>query len=66
MVVGAIEGKLYHNPFSQDIYEAKDILYIVGAYALAAGVPIRKYFDTRRLSSSSARCASSAPPCSTS
>jgi O-antigen ligase len=45
MFVGLIEGKLYHNPFSQDIYEAKDIIYITGAYALAAGVPIRKYFD---------------------
>jgi O-antigen ligase len=46
MVVGVVEGKLYGNPFSQDIYEAKDILYIVGAYALAAGVPIRKYIDS--------------------
>ena len=45
MFVGLIEGKLNHNPFSQDIYEAKDILYITGAYALAAGVPIRKYFE---------------------
>jgi O-antigen ligase len=45
MFVGLIEGKLYHNSFSQDIYEAKDIIYITGAYALAAGVPIRKYFD---------------------
>ena len=45
MVVGMIEGKLYHNSFSQDIYEAKDILYITGAYALAAGVPVRKYFE---------------------
>jgi O-antigen ligase len=46
MVVGAVEGKLYANPFSQDIYEAKDIVYIVGAYALAGGVPIRKYIDS--------------------
>ncbi len=45
MVVGLIEGKLYHNSFSQDIYEAKDLLYITGAYALAAGVPVRKYFE---------------------
>jgi O-antigen ligase len=45
MLVGLIEGKLYHNSFSQDIYEAKDILYITGAYALAAGVPIRRYFE---------------------
>jgi O-antigen ligase len=46
LAVGAMEGKLYGNPFSQDIYEAKDILYIAGAYALAAGVPIRKYIDS--------------------
>jgi O-antigen ligase len=45
LFVGMIEGQLYHNPFSQNIYEAKDILYIVGAYALAAGVPVRKYFE---------------------
>ena len=46
MAVGAIEGHLYLNSFSQDIFEAKDILYIVGAYALAAGVPIRRYIES--------------------
>ena len=46
MVVGVVEGRLYHNSLSQDLYEAKDILYIVGAYALAAGVPVRRYFDS--------------------
>jgi O-antigen ligase len=46
MVVGVVEGKLYYNIFSQDLFEAKDILYIVGAYALAAGVPIRRYIDS--------------------
>ena len=46
MAVGAVEGHLYHNGLSQDLYEAKDILYIVGAYALAAGVPVRKYLDS--------------------
>lgn len=46
MVVGALEGHLYHNALSQDLYEAKDILYIVGAYALAAGVPVGRYFDS--------------------
>jgi hypothetical protein len=49
MVVGAVEGKLYGNALSQDLYEAKDILYIVGAYALASGVPIRKYIDSGAL-----------------
>lgn len=46
MFVGGIEGHLYHNPLNQDLYEAKDILYIVGAYALGAGVPIRRYIDS--------------------
>jgi O-antigen ligase len=45
MVVGLVEGHLYGNAFSQDIFEAKDILYITGAYALAAGVPVRQYVD---------------------
>jgi O-antigen ligase len=49
MVVGAVEGVLYQNLLSQDLYEAKDILYIAGAYALAAGVPVRKYFETGAL-----------------
>ena len=47
MVVGAVEGHLYHNPLSQNLYEAKAIVYVVGGYALAAGVPVRRYLDTR-------------------
>jgi O-antigen ligase len=46
MFIGLVEGRLYHNSMSQDLYEAKDILYIVGAYALAAGVPVRRYLDS--------------------
>jgi O-antigen ligase len=46
MFVGAIEGGLYHNRLTQNLYEAKDILYITGAYALAAGVPVRRYIDS--------------------
>jgi len=46
LVVGVVEGHLYHNVLSQDLYEGKDIIYIVGAYALAAGVPVRRYFDS--------------------
>ena len=46
LAVGAVEGGLYHNPFSQNIYEAKAIWYVVGAYALAAGVPVRRYLDS--------------------
>jgi O-antigen ligase len=45
LAAGIIEGKLYGNQFSQIIYQGKEILYVVGAYALAAGVPVRKYFD---------------------
>ena len=37
MVVGAVEGILYHNAFSQDLYEAKDILYIVGCIRAGRG-----------------------------
>jgi O-antigen ligase len=44
LAVGMVEGKLNANQFSQVIFEGKDILYVVGAYALAAGVPLRKYF----------------------
>jgi O-antigen ligase len=46
MGVGIVEGHLYHNLLTQDLFEAKDILYIVGAYALAAGVPVRRYLDS--------------------
>ncbi len=49
MVVGAVEGHLYHTRLTQDLYEAKDGLYIVGAYALAAGVPVRRYIDSNNL-----------------
>lgn len=45
MVVGVVEGALYHNVASQILYEAKDIIYIVGGYALAAGIPVRRYLD---------------------
>jgi O-antigen ligase len=46
MGVGVVEGVLNQNGLSQNLYEAKDILYIVGAYALAAGVPVRRYFES--------------------
>ena len=45
LVVGMAEGVLYHNQFSQNLYEAKAVIYIGGAYALAAGVPVRRYYD---------------------
>ena len=46
MAVGIVEGELYHNGLSQNLYECKDLFYIVGAYALAAGVPVRRYFES--------------------
>jgi O-antigen ligase len=46
LVVGTVEGILYHNPLSQNIYEAKAIVYVVGGYALAAGVPIHRYLES--------------------
>lgn len=61
MMVGVVEGQLYHNQLTQNLYEAKDILYIVGAYALAAGVPVRRYLDggaLYRLGALSTACAS--------
>jgi O-antigen ligase len=45
LFVGMAEGVLYHNQFSQNIYEAKAVIYVGGAYALAAGVPVRRYYD---------------------
>ncbi len=45
LFVGMAEGVLYHNQFSQNIYEAKAIIYIGGSYVLAAGVPVRRYYD---------------------
>ncbi len=60
LAVGGVEGGLYHNPFSQNIYEAKAIWYVVGAYALAAGVPVRRYLDSGdllRLGTLSVGCA---------
>jgi len=56
MTVGAVEGVLYHNSVSVDLYEAKSILYIVGAYALAAGVPVRRYLDSGDLFKLGALC----------
>jgi O-antigen ligase len=61
MTVGVGEGFLYHNVVSQNLYEAKDIIYIVGGYALAAGVPIRRYVDSGalfKLGTLSVACAS--------
>ena len=51
-----MEGASYHNLISIDLYEAKSIIYIVGAYALAAGVPVRRYLDSGYLFKLGALC----------
>ena len=43
----AVEGILRHNSFVKLPYEAKAIIYVMAAYALASGVPIRRYLEGR-------------------
>ncbi len=43
----AVEGVLRHNSLVKLPYEAKAIIYVMGAYALASGVPIRRYLEGR-------------------
>ena len=62
MAVGAVEGKLYGNGLSQDLYEAKDIFYIVGRLRIGGGRADPQVHRHRRLCSNSGRCASSAHP----
>jgi O-antigen ligase len=45
--VAAVEGILRHNDFTQIPYQGKVIVYVVGGYALAAGVPIRRFIEGR-------------------
>ncbi len=47
LALAAVEGVLRHNSLVKLPDEAKEIVYIVGAYALAAGVPVRRYIDAR-------------------
>lgn len=56
MAFGAVEGSLNYNPFSQNLYEAKVIIYVVGGFALAAGVPVRKYIQSGGLYKLGALC----------
>lgn len=49
MAVAAVEGLLRHNSTVQLPYELKAVVYIVGGYALAAGVPVRRLLDGRGL-----------------
>ena len=43
----SFEGLLRHNDTVQLPYQAKAIVYVVGAYALASGVHVRRYLDGR-------------------
>jgi len=43
----AVEGLLRHNSTVKLPYEAKAIVYVMGGYALASGVPVRRYLDGR-------------------
>ncbi|MGD0378686.1 MAG: O-antigen ligase family protein [Acidimicrobiales bacterium] len=43
----AVEGILRHNSLVKLPYEAKAIIYVMAAYALASGVPIRRYLEGR-------------------
>ena len=47
--VALVEGVLRHNDHTQIPYEGKVIVYVVGGYALAAGVPIQRFFEGRAL-----------------
>ncbi len=47
--VALVEGVLRHNDLTQIPYEGKVIVYVVGGYALAAGVPIQRFFEGRCL-----------------
>jgi O-antigen ligase len=44
-----MEGILRHNSSTYIPYEAKAIVYVVGGYALVAGVPVRRFLDGRGL-----------------
>jgi hypothetical protein len=43
----AVEGVLRHNSLVKLPYEAKAIIYVMAAYALASGVPVRRYLEGR-------------------
>jgi O-antigen ligase len=45
MSAEVVEGYLRGNDPSQILYEAKAIIYVVGGYALASGVPVRQYLE---------------------
>jgi O-antigen ligase len=56
IAVSAAVGWQNGNSTSQILYEAKVIVYVVGGYALAAGVPVRRYIDSGGLYKLGALC----------
>ncbi len=44
-----LEGLLRHNSHVDIPYEAKAIVYVMGGYALVAGVPVRRFLEGRGL-----------------
>jgi O-antigen ligase len=47
--VALVEGVLRHNDITQIPYEGKAVVYVVGGYAVVAGVPIQRFFEGRCL-----------------
>ena len=45
LTVELVEGLVNHNSTVKLPYEAKAIIYVFGGYALASGVPIRRFLD---------------------
>ena len=56
IALSAAVGWQNQNSTSQILYEAKVIVYVVGGYALAAGVPVRRYLDSGGLYRLGALC----------
>ncbi|HXQ58838.1 MAG TPA: O-antigen ligase family protein [Acidimicrobiales bacterium] len=49
ILIAAVEGVLRHNALVQIPYQAKAVVYVVGGYALASGVPIRRFLEGQAL-----------------
>ena len=45
LTVEIVEGLIRHNDTVKLPYEAKAVIYVIGGYALAAGVPVRRFLD---------------------
>jgi hypothetical protein len=49
IAVAVVEGVLRHNDLVQIPYQGKVIIYVVGGYALASGVPIQRFLQGRAI-----------------